>query len=235
MERLLLALLLGLTALQVQAERYYFSGGKDNVVHQVAARILVKAYRNAGIDMQPLFLPLELSLQMSNAGETDGELARIGAITDLYPNLRRVPVRLISVEAVVFSKNRQLRFRNWGDLAGHDITVVKGTKFIERGVGDLPHTRVESFEQAFARLQRDDTGLVVAPKLAGLKQVYQRGYDDITIVSPSLETLDLYHFVHKKNARLVPVLQPVLQAMRDSGEIAFMREAFITGLAKTEH
>jgi len=210
-----------------QAEPYRISGGKGNMAQVIASKVLQKAYARAGIKMQPVFLNLEESLQKTNAGENDGELARIAKITKLYPNLRQVPVSVVSVEAVAFSKNKSLKIDRWEDLQNHKVTIVKGAKFIEASMKEIPKAFSVNFSDAFNKLDKGQTEIVVVPKLAGWYMIYKNKYKDISMVSSSLKTMKLYHFLHKKNADLIPLLTPYLQKMADSGEIAYIRNAQI--------
>ena len=207
------------------AEGYTFSGGKDNMVHTIAAEVLTRAYKKAGIKINPVFKTLEDSLQSSSSGETDGELARLETITQQFPNLIKVPISIVSVEAVTFSKNASLIINKWDDLRTHKLTVVKGAKCIEVKTKDIKKKSVSTFEEALELLQTDQTELVVAPKLSVINLIHTKKYHEIKAVSNSLQKIELYHFVHKKNKHLIPIITPILQSMQESGEIAFIRKS----------
>ncbi len=214
----------------LHAETYLFSGGKNNLVMIIASKVLEKAYERAGLEMTPLFIPLEESLQRSNSGQTDGELARIEKITKLYPNLRQVPVEIAAVEAVAFSKNSSLSIKEWSDLAGHELTIVKGTKFIEKATENIPRRFVSSFTEAVQALESNTTEIIVIPKLAGLNLNLEAENKNLKVVSGTLKKLPLYHFVHKKNVHLIPIITPVLQKMKESGEIDYIRKAYLRSI-----
>jgi len=212
----------------LHAESYTFSGGKDNTVHIIASQILIKAYARAGIEVTPLFITLADSLKRSNSGETDGELSRISEITKIYPNLRKVPVSIIYVEAAAFSKNTSLNIKKWSDLKGHKITIIKGAKFIETGTKDIiKRELVDTIDDALKQLVNDETEIIVMPKLSGLSQIYKNKYKDIKEVGPALKKMKQYHFVHKKNIHLIPVITPILKKMEQSGEISYMRGSYL--------
>jgi len=221
-----------LSPLVLNAESYTFSGGKNNLVHQIGAKVLVKAYKKANLHMTPLFLTLQESLQRSNAGDTDGEIARISAITLFSPNLNKVPVSIISVDAVAFSKNTSLFINNWNDLRGHKLTIVRGVKFIETETTEIDRNFVETHEDALQLLQTNQTEIIVIPKLASINIIYQKKYHHIKPISKSLKRLKLYHFVHKKNLHLIPIITPILQEMKKSGEIEFIRRTELIKAAK---
>ncbi|MCW8934355.1 MAG: transporter substrate-binding domain-containing protein [Gammaproteobacteria bacterium] len=229
---ILLLYTLLISPLSLSAKSYTFSGGKNNLIHSIAAEVLIKAYKKADIEITPLYLTLQESLERSNAGETDGELARISTITRFTPNLDKVPVSIISVEAVAFSKNTSLVINNWNDLRGHKITIVKGVKFIETETKGLERNFVATHQDALQLLQLDQTEVIVIPKLASINLIYQNKYHDIKAVSNSLKSPELYHFVHRKNRHLIPIITPILQEMKNSGEIEFIRKAELMKAAK---
>ena len=211
----------------LMAQTYIFSGGTDNVVQIMAAKILQKAYARADIFIEPKFTTLDNSLLLSSTGKTDGELARIKNISKVYPNLIQVPVVLVSVEAVAYSKNTDLNIQTWDDLIGHDFSIVKGAKFIEKGTSHLQKDLVSSFQEAFEALSRGETEIIVIPKKAGIRLILQKEYQDIKPVSPTLKKLDLYHFVHKKNAHLIPIITPILKQMEKNEEILYLRHSYL--------
>ena len=219
--------LLVLLPLILNARIYNFSGAEDHTIMYIASSVLQKAYTRAGIETQFVFLPLEVSLKRSNSGEDDGEIARIKNITLLYPNLRQVPVEITAVEAVAFSKSTSLNIKNWSDLYGHKVTVIKGVKFIEQSTKNIPREFKPTFAEAFEALENGNTEIVIAPKLTGKSVLYKENYNQIKVVSPTLKRLPLYHFVHKKNSHLIPIIIPVLKKMKESGEIDYIHQAYL--------
>ncbi len=207
------------------AESYTFSGGKNSLAQTIASEVLVKAYKKANIQIKPVFLTLNESLQHSNSGKTDGEMARISTIDHFAPNLKIIPVSVISIQALAFSKNHSLKIKQWSDLRGHKITIVKAVKFIEIATKDMNRTFVNTIKEAIERLQQDKTEIIVIPKLASINLIYQKKYHHIKAVSQSLKTHMLYHFVHKKNSHLISIVTPILKAMQKSGEIAHIKKA----------
>jgi len=220
-------IILLLTPFILFAQSYTFSGGQENVAQIVAGKILTKAYAKAGIKIKNLFLPPEQALESSNSGQSDGELARIKDITKMYPNLVQVPVSLVSVAAFAYSKNHTLKINSWSDLSGHNFTVVKGTKFIEKATKNLQKETVNSFKEAFDRLNRGETEIIIVPKKAAVRIIVQKNYKEIKSVSPALMKVKLYHFVHKKNIHLIPIITPILQKMQDSGELTYLEKAYL--------
>jgi len=208
----------------LHAESYTFSGGKNNLAHIIAADVLIKAYAKVGISITPKFMNLSDALEQSNAGITDGELARIDKISKFYPNLKKVPIAISSVEAIAFSKNTSLWINKWEDLHDYNVTIIKGANFIETAMHDINHHVVDTFKEALTLLYEDKTQIIVTPKLASLNIIYQEKYHDIKPISNSLKTLQLFHFVNRKNSHLIPIITPTLQKMQNDGSIEFIKK-----------
>ena len=225
-------LVLSLTFLSslLHAQEYVLSGGKDIAIHYIASNVLQKAYSRAGLKMKPIYIAPEESLIKANKGETDGDLARINTIRNLYPNLRQVPVSIVSIGATAFSKDLSLKINNWEDLRGHKFAIVKGVKFVEAATQTMQRDILHNYQEAFEHLQNDKTDILVLSTIAGLNFIFNHHYDTIKPISPTLQSLKLYHYVHKKNAHLIPVLTPVLQAMEKSGELQYLNNSYLRSI-----
>jgi len=211
-------------------QSYIISGGKNNTIQTIASKILKKAYTRAKIDAFFTFVQLEKSLKLSNSGKSDGEMARIKKVSNIYPNLLIVPVPLISIQAIAYSEDENIKISSWNDLKKYKFTIIKGIKFIEKKTKNMKKNVVLTFEDAFYDLEKGKTQIVVATKLASLEIIYKNNYRDIKAVSNSLKSLDLYHFVNKKNKKLIPILTPILQKMKKTGEMSYIKDSHLLSI-----
>ena len=209
------------------AESYTFSGGNNNTAHIIATKILTKVYDRAGIDVSFHFGNLQESLEKSDRGVYDGEISRIKIINKKYKNLMMVPVSTLNIEAVAFSKDKNLKINSFADLKGKKFAIVRGAKFIEYETKDMNKVYKKSFKEAIESLEKGEIDIAVLPKLAGLTIVYEHNYRKIRIVGGSLISLKLYHFVHKKNAHIIPIITPILQKMQKSGELSYIKRSHL--------
>ena len=223
----LLFLSLTLLCLANGALALTFSGGKDNIVHQISAEVLQHAYRRIGLQPQFVYLQLQESLNQANAGMTDGEISKIKIIKIKYPNLVEIPVVINYVEGIAFSKDDSFNINKWSDLASYKIAIAKGAKFIETGTKGMDRVMAEGFEEAFELLQNDEVDIIVTPKTTGIFITYNNKYSAIRPVGTVLQRIDLYHFVHEKNEYIIPLLTPVLKQMSESGEIDYIRGSYL--------
>jgi len=212
------------------AHTYIFSGANENVVQIIASKILKVAYQRADIPIRVVFLPPQASLEASSSGRLDGELARIKNISKIYPNLVQVPISLIEVEAVAFSKDTNISIKTWDDLKNYNFTIVKGTKFIEKSTQAYDKTLTNTFLEAFDALKEDKTDIIVIPRKAAIRLILRDEYINIKAVSPILQQLKLYHFVHQKNKHLIPIIFPILKQMQERGEIEYIKKSYLRSL-----
>ncbi len=59
------------------------------------------------------------------------------------------------------------------------------------------------------------------------------GITKVKSLSPSLQKIDLYHYLHQKNKDLVPKIDAVLQEMAENGELESLRAKFAEELYNT--
>ena len=58
-------------------------------------------------------------------------------------------------------------------------------------------------------------------------EIRKLGLTDIRVVEPPLETVQFYHYLHKKNRSLIPGIDAVLRSMQASGRVAEIKTDFI--------
>ncbi len=72
--------------------------------------------------------------------------------------------------------------------------------------------------------------VVVTARFNGLYQLRELGIDSISILSPSLDRILLYHYLHKNHKDLVPKVDRVIKTMKERGEVESLREKIISEL-----
>lgn len=204
-----------------------FGGPQGSVGQEIAAKIIEKAYNDAGIQVRFEFKPVQQSLIESNSGKNDGQISRSESITKKFSNLIKVPVSTISIEAVVFSKDDTLVIEKWSDLKDKDFMIVHGVKFIEYATKDYKKRYAKSFDEAMKALHDGEVSIVVTPKIAGLYTIFEHGFKEIHVVSVSLQSIELFHFLHKKHKDLVAKIQPYLEKMKKHSEMQSIKDNYL--------
>jgi polar amino acid transport system substrate-binding protein len=101
---------------------------------------------------------------------------------------------------------------------------VKGIKFAEQPTRGMNVSVVNNYEELLAMLNADQVDVGVMPRIQGLTTIHDSGYTNITEMDGVLETLFLYHYVHKRHTDLVEKLSVVLKQMLLTGEMRRVRQ-----------
>ncbi len=205
------------------------SGAKDPVT-VISAKVLKEAYQRLNIDVQLENYPSARSLAFSNQGITGGEVGRIQGIDNDYPNLLRVPVVINIVEGVLFSKEKISGVIDWQDLEHYVIGIKRGDIFIEKGTESMNVVPVDDARQLMSMLEKDRTDIVVLAKMTGLTILKELNLKNIITIKPAISTVNLYHYLHKKNSALLPQLTTILREMAAEGRITEIRAEAISEL-----
>lgn len=176
-----------------------------------------EAFRRAGVRLQLVRLPAERGLLNANAGIEDGDLNRIAGLEAQYPNLVRVPVKLADWEFTAFSKNAALPASLDG-LRTHPVGYIKGWKIYEKqfaGAQDV--VTAGDPEQLFRQLHLDRIEVALYAHWEGLSLIQRQGLKGVVALDPPLAKREMFIYLHKRHAALVPKLAEALRAIKAEG------------------
>jgi polar amino acid transport system substrate-binding protein len=197
---------------------------------ELCLRVLTEAYQRTGITIRGTGLPAERSLVESNKGTYDGEVTRVRGIETSYPNLIPVPVPLTRAEGLAFTKKLAIVVDGWESLKPYSIIIRRGLKFAEKGTQGMNVTLVTTYAECFKLVSRGRYDLTVCDRLAGYHFIKKYGYSELKAQDPPVTTFNLYHYLHKKHAPLVPVITAVLSQMQAEGRLKEIRAEYIETL-----
>jgi len=182
--------------------------------------IVKEAYRRLGIDAEEAMLPGERALQALNSGQYFGDVIHAAGLEQNYPNLVRVPVPLLQIEAVVFSYGHALPVAGWAGLQPYRVCIRRGIKTIEWATAGMTNVlAVSQYELIFNMLKQGHCDVAVLARSAWLEAQRLQVKGLRTQAAP-LQTWPSYHYVYKSHAGLVPALSEQLQKLRKSGYMA---------------
>lgn len=176
-----------------------------------------EAFRRAGVKLKLVKLPAERGLLNANAGIDDGDLTRIAGLDAQYPNLVRVPEKLVDWTFTAFSKNPALPAR-WEILRQRPIGHVKGWKIYEQQLANAPNVvAAEDAEQLFRLLDLDRIEVALYARWIGEALIQQQGIKGVRALEPPLATREMFIYLHKRHADLAPKLAAALRAIKAEG------------------
>ena len=179
--------------------------------------IATEAFRRIGVELRLVKLPAERALLLANDGLEDGDLTRIADIEEQYPNLVRVPEKLIDWDFAAFSKDASIP-ANLEAIRHHSVGFIKGWKFYERNMAGAERvTTVDDPTQLFRLLDRDRIEVALYARWMGLALIQKQGLKNIRPLEPPLASSAMYIYLNKRHAKLVPKLAEALRALKREG------------------
>ncbi len=188
-------------------------------------RILIEAFSRIGIAVTIGHLPAERSLVNANSGIDDGDFVRISGLEKIYPNLVRVPEKITDFEFVAFTKHLNLRTDSWMSLNPYYLGIVRGWKILEENLaGAQALLRMKNQRQLFKLLKNGRADAVVYSRLEGYGLMKELKMDDVIVLEPPLARREMFLYLNKKHAGLVPAAAAALQEMKRDGTYDRIKE-----------
>jgi polar amino acid transport system substrate-binding protein len=180
-------------------------------------RVAGEAFRRAGVDLKLVKLPAERALLDANAGIGDGDLTRIAGIEQQYPNLVRVPEKLVDWEFSAFSRNASI-VSNWDAIRQRSSGHIKGWKIYEQQMAGASQVlTAEEPEQLFRLLERGRIEVALYMRWMGLALLNEKGVRDIHALDPPLAKREMFIYLNKRHADLAPKIAVALKAIKSEG------------------
>ena len=200
----------------------------SNTVDTIVSEVIVReAYARLGTEVIIEKFPAERAIRLANAGEAAGEVQRIDGIDKTYTNLVQVRPPINYIEATAFTKTETFRVQGWASLQPYRIGIVRGIKFAERNTRGMDTRLASDYAELFRMLDRGLYDVAVSPAVNGWYQIAKANLTRIRDLQPPVERFDLFHYLHRDHADLVPAISGVLEDMRRAGELAAIRERVI--------
>lgn len=214
----------------VKAE-FIFSVPEGATIQEISEQVLIEAYDNIGHTFTLKRFPSARSLFMANIGELDGELSRIEGLDKEFNNLVRIPVAINYVEANAFAlkSNTNTAALNWENLRKYSLVCINGIYFISHNLEKLniDCNYVTTHSQALEMLQLGRIDIALLPKINGMAAIKEAKANGIIMIDKPIITMNLYHYLHKKNKDIIPELQAELMKMQASGRIESIRKHYL--------
>ena len=179
--------------------------------------LAVEVFNRIGYDVALLKLPFERALLNANAGVEDGDVFRAAGFERDYPNLLRVPERVLDLDFVAYALRPDVQVRDWGDLARYNVGYVNGWKIFERNVKAARDiTTVRELDQLMPLLIRGRADVVLVDRWEGLWLAREAGLR-LRPLEPPLARVDMFMYLHRKHEALVAPVAAALAEVKRTG------------------
>ena len=180
--------------------------------------VLIECFNRIGIRLNITPMPSKRSLINANNGIEDGNFLRTDTLAYAFPNLVIVPERLSVNHVVAFSKNEKTEINGWESLFQYHVAYVNGWKNCERELKEHnAKTTVKNEYLLFTLLENNRADVGIFGLSTGTEVLNNLGYTSIKAIDPPIVINDLFLYVHKKHAALIPKIVKTLQSMKQDG------------------
>jgi len=214
------------TATLVAKETLVVSGAIGIEPHYQTANVLREAYGRIGISLKFKYSPTARSLWLANEGFVDGEIHRAEGMGQKYQNLVMVPAPVNCSDVNAITKGLKFAVDGWESLRPYRIGIRRGSYLSVINTKGMNVLGLSKPIQLIQMLNSERIDVVVASisqfELKNiLKQLQEneKPIQNIQILTPPLLRIPVFHYLHKKNSKLVPRLTKVLQEMEKEGLI----------------
>jgi polar amino acid transport system substrate-binding protein len=175
------------------------------------------AFKRIGVEVDVTAVPTERSLINANAGLDDGDLFRVAGVERQYPNLIRVPEKTMDADFIAYTKRTDIRIRAWPDLQPYVIAYTTGWKIYEahmNGVREV--TTTPSIQELIRLIDKDRVDVILMDYWQGQWALRQAG-SRLHAQTPPLAQVEIFMYLNKKHAALVPRVAQALRDMKADG------------------
>lgn len=200
----------------------------DTPLSSISIEILKIAYERINVEIEFVALPASRALHEANRGVLyDSEVHRIKGISKKYKNLIMIPVPINHFELRAYSKKFDFYINSKKDLEAYLIGIRLGIVIAENYTRGLNVETVINNLANFGKLDRGRLDFVIATDINADTIIKNENFKQIKKLEPALSKTELYHYLHKSKAHLIPRLTEVLRKMQQSGEISEIRERIL--------
>ncbi len=176
-----------------------------------------EAFRRSGVKLKLVKLPAERGLINANSGIEDGDMVRIAGLEKLYPNLIRVPEKLIDFEFAAYSKNPDISVSP-KTIRSHVVGHVTGWKIYERYLKGAEHiVTATDPEQLFSLLARDRAEVVLYARWMGEAHIKKLNLKGIYQLQPLVAKRAMFIYLNKRHSELVPKIAKAIRDLKREG------------------
>ncbi|MDD2925234.1 transporter substrate-binding domain-containing protein [Rhodoferax sp.] len=197
-------------------------------------QLLMAVFRDLGLEAEVIIYPTATERGMLNANEgvDDGLAMRVAGLEKQYPNLIRVPEPVAVNDFVAYTTGKRFTTDSWVSLEPYVVTYIIGWKVFEQNVPQGKElTLVRDADQLFGLLKSKRADVALYERWQGLVKVRDMGFK-VQVLEPPLVRTNMYMYLHKKHAALVPKVSQALAKIKQDGRYQHIVDITLTPFAK---
>ncbi len=192
------------------AKSYALAAIEDNPYQKAIGHLLRDAFSEMGHTLIVTYLPGKRALVMSNAGYLDGEVARVATTSNSYPNLIKVPVAIGQFKATAITYQAPDVYENFEQFKPYRLGILRGVIWSEKWTYNYSHIYANNYNEMIRMLKVNRFAYAFGDH-AIFTQIKKTTNDTFKILEPPIFQYNLYPFIHKSHAALIPDLVNALK------------------------
>ncbi|TYC52281.1 hypothetical protein FMN50_18185 [Rhodobacterales bacterium] len=195
---------------------------REPTLNPIAEEVLRQAYERLGIRIELIEEGAQRALLDAAGGLADGVLVRLAETSQQIPSLLRVDVPIVVSRALAFTNKPELRGRSASELHFLKVGYLSGARYaIEASKGFSEVWTTDTPEQLLEMLKAGRVDIMILGEETGRRIMRDQPKTHVFPLYPPIREVRFYHFLHCRNAALVPKLEGILHAilveMRQNG------------------
>lgn len=226
--RRLLCLLLVLSSVATvcaaaSEKTYVLSYSSGSKFHSLVRDRTKAVYERAGLNVKCIPLPHNRSLLSADDGRVDGDVGRVPSVEEKYPNIVRVNAKLMELSGAVYTINPAITSYDESLLEKYRVGYVLGVRWQQKKMEGLQAVTVADYEALFEMLLQGRVDLVLASVVSAdeiLDRLGERA-KRVRKLQPFVFNAPIYHYVNKKNADIIPLLEQAANELNQEWILTF--------------
>ena len=175
-------------------------------------------FRRVGINAKVIvYQNSSKSLSNADMGIDDGVALRIKGLEKKYPNLVRVPEKIMDNDFVAYSIKKAIITDSWDSLRNAKIAHINGWQIFQNNLAGHPSIAMtKNAQQMFDLLSAGKVDFMLYERWQGLWRAQQMGVS-IQVSEPPLAKREMFMYLHKKHLNVVEKVSTALSEMKKDG------------------
>lgn len=191
-------------------------------------KLIKGLFERLNISVQTIHLPSSRSLKNAAEGIDNGMIARVKGLEKKHANLVRVPEKVIDLEFVAFSNNKNIKIEKWADLKPYNVSYIRGWKIFDKNVSAYKSlVKAKDPGQLIGLLKNKRVDVILYQSIPAKYLMNKLSYYPHEH-SPYLASREMFIYMHKSNAILAPLITKELKNMKKDGAYKKLYAKYIT-------
>ncbi len=187
-------------------------------------------FKRLNLHYNLIHLPAQRAIVFTNNGTVDGTVPRAAAIEETQQDLIRVKVKVFDFEYMAYTKDPEIKIKDWSSLKSYNVGIINGWKIVEQNIGEPKSlVKVNDFGQLLELLDKGRIDVVILDRVMGTWKFKELGLDLYTN-EPPLITKPNFLYVHKRHEVIAADITRVLHEMKKDGTYDAIFKKTLSGI-----